>query len=463
MGMPVLHSLRRPIRASTRGTAWGVVRAALVCCLVAQPAAVVCAQDDVPEDSDVGPLSVDVSEARDAEIRTALLRRLGTIEGLDEIEVEVDAGVVTLRGVAANSEAAQAAVALARRTEGVATVQSHIVEEWRLDRRLGPALEQSADRLQRFVSYLPLAVVALALVALFAFLARVIGRWDALYARLAGTRFVQDQLRQAARVVVFVIGVLIALELLNATALVGALLGAAGVVGLALGFAFRDLVENHIASVLLSVRQPFAPNDHVVIGGHEGKIIRLTSRATILMTLDGNHLRVPNADVFKGVILNYSRNPHRSFSVKVGIGMGENLQRAQGIGVEALEAMSSVEPEPPPTAFIEEIGSSTVLVSFVGWVDQRQHNFYKVKGEAIRLVKKALDENGIDIPDPSYRVHMTGGVERPAPETAPTRTRPLEGAAPVDLGAGDAVDEQIARERTEGAAGDLLDPTAPKE
>ena len=82
-------------------------------------------------------------------------------------------------------------------------------------------------------------------------------------------------------------------------------------VGLAVGFALRDLVENYIASLMLSLRQPFAPNDQVLIEGFEGRVVRLTSRATILMTLDGNHVRIPNAVVFKGTIVNLSHNPER--------------------------------------------------------------------------------------------------------------------------------------------------------
>ena len=67
-------------------------------------------------------------------------------------------------------------------------------------------------------------------------------------------------------------------------------------------------------------RQPFRANDHVVIDSFEGRVIRLTSRATVLMTPDGNHLRLPNAMVFRSVILNYTRNPSRRFEFDVGIG-----------------------------------------------------------------------------------------------------------------------------------------------
>src|SRR5690606_6551142 len=97
--------------------------------------------------------------------------------------------------------------------------------------------------------------------------------------------------------------VVLALDLVGWTAAAGAVLGSAGVVGLVLGFAFKDIAENYIAGVLLSLRRPFAPGDHVRIDAHEGKIVALTSRATMMMTLDGNELRLPNALVFKAVIM----------------------------------------------------------------------------------------------------------------------------------------------------------------
>lgn len=86
-----------------------------------------------------------------------------------------------------------------------------------------------------------------------------------------------------------------ALDLLEATALVGAVAGTAGLAGLALGFAFKDIVENYLAGLLLAFQRPFDKNDHVTVEDHAGKVVRLTPRETILMTMDGNHVRVPNA------------------------------------------------------------------------------------------------------------------------------------------------------------------------
>ncbi|HSL83752.1 MAG TPA: mechanosensitive ion channel protein MscS, partial [Thermoanaerobaculia bacterium] len=134
-------------------------------------------------------------------------------------------------------------------------------------------LDQLAGLWTDFLAFLPLLVLALAVFLLFVWLGRVAVRWERPYRRLSRNRFVRDLLRQAARSAVLFLGVLFALEILGATGAAAALLGTAGVLGLAVGFAFKDLVENYIAGVLLSLRQPFEPNDHVAIDGREGKVL----------------------------------------------------------------------------------------------------------------------------------------------------------------------------------------------
>jgi small-conductance mechanosensitive channel len=320
---------------------------------------------------------------------------------------------------------------------------------------------------------LPLVVLALLVLLLFAWLARVVGRWERPYRRLSPSPFVRDLIRQGARTGVLLAGVLLALEIVNATGLAAAVLGTAGVLGLALGFAFKDLVENYIAGVLLSLRQPFGPNDHVVIDGHEGKVIRLTSRAAILMTLDGNHLRIPNAQVFKGVMLNYSRNPRRRFAFTVGVGSAEDLPAALVLGVETLRATEGVLAEPTPEGYVEELGDSAVVLRFHGWVDQRESHFAHTRSTAVLRVKDALEDRGMDLPEPIYRVRMEGGApaprkaERPEsrePAPLPPAPTPEQAPAPPPPAAHDAIDRQIAEERAEAPADeDLLRSEAPQE
>lgn len=254
----------------------------------------------------------------------------------------------------------------------------------------------------------------------------------------------------------------LALQILDATALVGAVLGTAGVLGVAIGFAFKDTLENYLAGILMSLRQPFAPRDYVVIGGNEGLVVSMTSRATILMTPDGNHLRLPNALVFRSVMLNYTRNPSWRFELDVGIGVNEDLVLAQQIGVDELSRLDGVISRPPPRAYIAALGDSNVQLRFHGWVDQRTHDFLMVKSEAIRKVKLALEGQGMDMPEPIYRVQIT---ERPVAPVEPSATA-RRGAASnkvMDTRATTDLAEQIDEEPLGLASNDLLDPAAPRE
>ena len=97
------------------------------------------------------------------------------------------------------------------------------------------------------------------------------------------------------------------------------ILGLAGVVGLAVGFAFRDITENFIASVLLGVRRPFQIGDYVTVAGQSGVVKSLNTRATVLVTLEGNHVRIPNAMIFKEIMVNATASPsfRNSFDVVI--------------------------------------------------------------------------------------------------------------------------------------------------
>ncbi|MEZ4288899.1 MAG: mechanosensitive ion channel family protein [Polyangiales bacterium] len=308
----------------------------------------------------------------------------------------------------------------------------------------------------KILALLPLLAVAIAVVVVFYLVGRTFSKFKLPY-RFIRNPFVKDLAKQFTTTTFLLIGVLIALEVLNATSLVGAALGAAGVVGLAVGFAFRDIVENQIAGILLSLRHPFAPNDHVDIDGSEGLVVRLSTRATILLTPDGNHLRIPNAKVFKAVILNYTKNPQRRFDFVVGVGLNEDLLTVQELGKSVLSKMSAVLNDPGASASIDGLGDFAVNVHFYAWVDQSTTSFGKARSEAIRLVKVALDEHNIDMPGPTYNVNMLKpSTESTSKARAPQSSDEQETAASTHLNA------QADRERSVDG-GDLLSGGNPME
>ena len=396
----------------------------------------------------------------------SLLKQLPEFQN---IFVRVTGGVVTLKGRVLEIEQVEKAAELAQKIDGIVTVNNQIDVETSVEKRITPALERFQERISQFLSALPIIAVGLvvfALVSGFGFLiARMKNPWDA----IAPNLFLANLLRQVIRLAFLILGLVLALDIMGATALLSTILGAAGILGLALGFAVRDTVENYIASILLSFRQPFRPRDCVEIAGHEGYVIALTSRATVLLTYDGNHVRIPNSTVFKGVITNYSLNPERRFSFTIGVET-EDLNRAVEIGLTEIEALSFVLKEPAAGGRIDSIGDSSITLWFGGWIDQNKTSLVKARGEAIRRVKRAFEAEGISMPEPIYRVRFDDG-EANLTSVVKAKTKPFKKTTTAkpqkdkerDVSNDADLEKRLIEEEERNLDGDLLDSEAPQE
>ncbi|MDD1449824.1 mechanosensitive ion channel [Sphingomonas sp. H160509] len=264
------------------------------------------------------------------------------IAALKAVQVRVSAGVVTLSGTVPSVEDIKRAEAIAGRVAGVVTVQNDLIRNLDVNTNLTPALGQFGDDLRDLVRALPLLGVAVAIGLVIGFLGYMLASIDRLWRWIAPNPFLAELAATFVRFVFVILGLIAALEVLGATALLGGVLGGAGVIGIALGFAVRDTVDNYVSSLMLSLRQPFRANDHVVIEGNEGRVVRLTSRATVLMTLDGNHLRIPNSIVFKSVILNYTRNSERRFAFELGVDADDDPIEGMAVGLAAVNGLKFV-------------------------------------------------------------------------------------------------------------------------
>jgi len=347
------------------------------------------------------------------------------IEAFQGISITVQHGVAHLRGTVVDPQQATEAERLAREFEGVLYVENDVTAETDLSDRVSPVVSRLGEYGTRFVEYLPVGLIALLIVVITGLVARWIGRWE------AGRRFGLSPLAwsliyRSVQVILVLVGLVVTFDLLGITSLVGALLGTAGVAGLAIGFAFKDIIENYLAGVLMSIRQPFRVNDFVAIEGHQGRVVRLTARELVLLTFEGNHVRMPNSTVFKNVLVNYTLNARRLVTFEVGVGVEEDLARVQRQGTDTLAEMNGILEEPPPFARIVAIGDSSVTVRYHGWVDQSTADFSKVQSEAIRLVKAALEEADVEMPEPTFRI-----VQMPAYEASPPVEKKDAAASPV--------------------------------
>lgn len=366
------------------------------------------AHDGAPD----SPGKVDVQPvAEDDEIRQRIADILETTGWFGQPEVSVRDGIVFLHGTAENDESRQWAGDLAKNTEGVVAVVNQVEVSRGSVWNFAPAFEVLNDLARGFIRMLPLIVVAVVVTAISWILARVTVY---LLRRRLESRSLSPLLRQvmarAGGILVMLAGLYLVLRIAGLTQLAFTVVGGTGLIGLALGIAFRDITENFLASLFLSLQQPFREGDLVEVATVTGYVQRLTSRTTVLLTLDGNQVQVPNSTVFKSTIRNFTSNPNRREDFIVGIGYEDSISGAQDMVLKVLAEHPAVLAEPEPLVLVENLGSSTVNLRVYFWLDGARHSWAKVKSSVIRLVKRAFQDAGISLPDEAREVTFPHGV-----------------------------------------------------
>lgn len=413
-----------------------------------------------PSPSPTGAIAEQAAAGSDARIANRIRGIFSELPSLAHVTVGVQQGVVTLGGQVASPADKDKAEAIAGRVAGVVTIENGIERDTSVGGSVA-GLKKVSDRFTSLANQLPLLGVALLVGVLIGALGYFIAGLGGLWRRTTRNPFLAELIASAIRFVFVLTGIVIALDMLGAGALLGAVLGGAGVLGLALGFAMRDTIENYVSSLMLSLRQPFQANDLVRIDNYEGRVARLTTRATILMTPDGNHLRVPNATVFKAVILNFTRNPHRRFDFVLQIDFRADSVKARNCGLAALDALDFVLKDPAPAAVVQDASYPYICVQFLAWLDQSKSDFGKGRSQALAAVKRALEEQGLAPPDPVTHVRMENEPHaRPAAPASPEPPHPVD----HDVAPERAVREMVEQERANAPEKkDLLDASRPQE
>ena len=349
---------------------------------------------------------------KDNDIRQRISGIFSEIDGLQAVSVSVNQGVVTLTGETPNEKKAQQAINLTNRLTDVVTVEDRINRTLDVQDNVSTVYQSLKAQTKNLVKALPLLLVGIVLFALVTWFGSWLSNRQKMWQRLTPNPFVAELLAQTVKVIFIIFGLILALSLIGAETILGTLLGGAGVIGIAVGFAVKDTIENYIASLMLSIRQPFRARDHILINNQEGIVVRLTSRATILMTLDGNQLRIPNAEVFKATILNYTKNPERRFTFELGVDANDDPLAAIKVGIDAICQLGFALDKPKVTAVIKEVGESNIVLQFQVWVNQLEADFSKARSIAIRETKHALEDEGFTLPEPIYQLRFNHKLEK---------------------------------------------------
>jgi small conductance mechanosensitive channel len=352
----------------------------------------------------------------DDSVRRKLERLLPRYPGVRKIRVEVDDGVVTLTGHVADAEVRDRLREFVRRVQGV----NLVLNQTKTDVQVLTAREYALKQIRGFWEVIArkwlLFLFALGLVLVSTFLARLFKRYnDILLTPFTGNLLLRSVLGSVISVLIVAGGVLAGLHLLGMTDAVLSFLGLAGVVTLAVGFAFRDFAENFIASVMLGVRRPFRVGDFIEVAGKAGVVKSLNTRATVLVTLDGGQLRIPNALIFKEILLNKTASKTVRGCFDVVIPWDSSIATATEAIATALRAHEGFEEDPPPRTLVEAIEPGGIRLRSYFWFPARGVDRWKLVSDSQLAAKVALQKAGI-APAPArmiIQVASDGPLDRP--------------------------------------------------
>ncbi|MBK8752651.1 MAG: mechanosensitive ion channel [Candidatus Competibacteraceae bacterium] len=364
------------------------------------------------EELSLAPAKVDVKPvARDEEIRKRLQSVLDATGWFTDPHVRVEEGVVFLNGQTETDELKKWAGDLARNTQDVVAVanRTEVFKPSAWDYR--PAWSGLLELWRDLIRSLPFFVFGLFVLALSVGAGMLATRGVlAFLGRRIRAKLLRNVLARGAGVLMFLFGFYVVLRVSGLTQLALTVVGGTGLIGLVVGIAFRDITENFLSSIFLSMQQPFETGDLVEVASVTGYVQQLNVRTTILMTLDGNLIQIPNASVYKSTIRNFTTNPNRREVFEVGIGYDDSINDAQEIARKVLAEHPAVLNDPEPAVLVDSLGRSTVNLRVYFWLNGHENSWLKVRSSVIRLVKLAFQKQGISMPDEAREVVFPQGI-----------------------------------------------------
>lgn len=280
------------------------------------------------------------------------------------------------------------------------------------------ALSALVDKMQNWLNDLVLLLPNLVIAGVTFFVAVLIARLVGNLVRKTmdrATSFttLNNLAATAARTAVIAGGLFVALGVLGLDKTVTSLLAGAGVIGLALAFAFQDIAGNFMSGIILAVRRPFKVGDVVETNDHFGVIEEINLRSTLVRTTQGQIVIIPNSMVLQNAMKNYSKIGQRRVDLSCGVAYGDDLELAERTALGSMEKMDIINKDKPVDLYFTEFGDSSINFKLRFWVNfSKPSDFMKARSQAIKTLKVAFDEAGLTIPFPIRTLDfgVVGGV-----------------------------------------------------
>jgi len=275
----------------------------------------------------------------------------------------------------------------------------------KIDIDLGLAVERVDSWIDGAIKLLPNIISALIIFIIFIFIAKLINFLVRKYFSRKDKSNLGEVLGGFVKWAIFVLGFLLSATIVTPSLKPGDLIAGLGVSSVAIGFAFKDILQNWLAGLLILFRQPFQVNDQVEVSGYEGTVKKIETRATLIKTFDGDRVVIPNSQIYTNAIKVKTAYRFRRSEYDIGIGYGDDLQKASKIISSILDKVVDIVKEPVPEVLVWDLAASWVTIRARWWTNSKKTNLAKVRSEVITKIKLAFDDAKIDMPYDT-KVHL---------------------------------------------------------
>lgn len=281
-----------------------------------------------------------------------------------------------------------------------------------IENEAGVILKSVESYWQLFVQSLPMIAIGLVIFSVLFVLSRPISeQLIKPLGYLSSSQLIRLVVRRVISLLIILLGLYIFLRFAGLGEFAVAVLSGTGVVGLIIGFAFKDIAENFISSLLLSIQKPFKIDDIIEVDGHLGVVKQVTARATTLVDFDGDHIQIPNSTVYKNVIRNVTANPNSRGKFIIGIGYDSSVVDSQKLALSILKKTDAVLNEPEPQVLVDVLASSTVNLQVYFWTNSHSHSLLKVSSYLMRTILREFENAGISMPDDARELIFPEGIK----------------------------------------------------
>ena len=290
---------------------------------------------------------------------------------------------------------------------------------------ISTAWEKVQSMSNSVIVLLPNLILAIIVFSIFFFIARLLkSSVKRLTRRHRQARNLGLVLGRLSQGITILIGLFVALSIIIPSFKAGDLIQLLGISGVAIGFAFRDILQNFLAGILILLTEPFQLDDQIVYKGFEGTVENIQTRATTIKTYDGRRIVIPNSELFTNAVMVNTAFENRRVEYDIGIGYGDDIDKAKQLILEAIASVDEVLKNPPPDALVMELAPSTVDIRARWWVNPpHRASTLDSRDKVLTAIKNKLMANGIDLPFPTQQILFHDQTE----ETDGDRSRQREG------------------------------------